>query len=733
MTQTIRRLAACLTIAALAAAGAADAGAQAPAAGAQVPAAAPQTAAQAQAEQTYQTAKAQFDNLDYENAVRALDIAIAALLAVSPMDATTRERLASAYEMRGRSKFGLGNPEEARADFVLLLRTNPNYQLTGQVSPRVVTLFDETVAQTVTTLQLAVLPPTARITIDDIPVTTTGPLRVTLGDHVVAAEQRGYASAKQTITAVAGTPAIATLSLERTSAVVNVLTSPPDVEVLMDGKSLGKTLAGPPGPEFGEAVSKSGIAAPTVSAALVVGDVVPGTHTFDFVRPCTVRLSTKLAVERPDDYTLGPIALQPAVASLTVQSAEPGAQVFVDGTQKGTTPYTVSDLCEGPHQIEVRSRFGRDSRRVEARTGEKITYDAVLKPTFAVVSASGELANLDVDMRVSVERALQGASTARLVAPPADQTDKLLKGHSLPASWLAVDAEGRATGAAMQMTAPVRGEASTKIADALGTQGIASVTVLDRTRLMLALLAAGSGTPDVLEIRLDRPDTIASAISKLDHRIDLSRPSLGLLAIDVASVPGPVVASVDANGPANGRVQVGDVIVSVRGQAVADAAALDKIIASSKPGETLGLELRDAKGAPKKAEIALFLTPRLIGMSDQSVLANRALVDLRARMATTTDPFLQSVTRLNIAVALARVGECNAARTELEQVQLPDRPGVGPGTVHYLRAVCADAIGNRAEAESYFKMAASTESLLTEDGPAVKDLVAARAAAPPAK
>ena len=678
----------------------------------------------------YQTAKAQFDNLDYEAAVRALDIAIAALQAVSPMDATTRDRLASAFEMRGRSKFGLGNPEEARADFVLLLRVNPNHQLTGQVSPRVVTLFEETVAQTVTTVQLAVLPTTARVLIDDIPVTTTGPIRVTLGDHVVTAEQRGYTTGKTTITAAAGTPVTATLSLERVSAVVNVLTSPADVEVLMDGKSLGKTLAGPPAPEFGDAIAKSGIATPTVSAALVVPDVAPGTHSFDFVRPCAVRMSTKLAVDKPDDYTLGPIALQPAVASLTVQTAEPGAQVFIDGVQKGTTPYSVNDLCEGPHQIELRSRFGRDTRRVDARTGEKITFDGVLKPTFAVVSASGELANLDVDMRISVERALQGASSVRLIAPPAEQSDKLVKGNQLAPSWLAVDAEGRATGAAMQMTRPVRGEASTKIADALGTQGVASVSVLDRNRVMVSLLAAGIGQPDVVEIRLDRPDTIAAAIDKLDRQIQLSRPSLGLLAIDVAAVPGAVVAGVDANGPANGKVQVGDIITSVGGQPVADVAALDKIVASGNPGATLSLELKDAKGTPKKADVAVFLTPRVIGLLDQSVLANRALVDLRARASTTTDPFLQSVIRLNTAVALTRAGECVAARDELKQVQLPDRPGVGPGTVHYLLGVCAEELGNRSEAESYFKMASATESLLTEDGPAVKDLVAVRSAAP---
>ena len=124
----------------------------------------------------------------------------------------------------------------------------------------------------------------------------------------------------------------------------------------------------------------------------------------------------------------------------------------------------------------------------------------------------------------------------------------------------------------------------------------------------------------------------------------------------------------------------------------------------------------------------MVVTPRLIGMSDQTVLFNRALVDLRARLASTTDPFQQSVIRLNTAVALARLGECATARDELKQVQLPDRPGVGNGTVQYLLGVCAEELGNRAEAEAAFRAAAATESLLTEDGPPVKELAEARLA-----
>jgi len=93
-----------------------------------------------------------------------------------------------------------------------------------------------------------------------------------------------------------------------------------------------------------------------------------------------------------------------------------------------------------------------------------------------------------------------------------------------------------------------------------------------------------------------------------------------------------------------------------------------------------------------------------------------------------SDPFEQAVIRLNTAVALSRIGDWNAARSELQQVKLPDRPGVGTGTVQYLLGLCADALGNRAEAETAFKAAAASDNLLTEDGPSVRELAEARLA-----
>jgi hypothetical protein len=252
--------------------------------------------------------------------------------------------------------------------------------------------------------------------------------------------------------------------------------------------------------------------------------------------------------------------------------------------------------------------------------------------------------------------------------------------------------------------------------------------VLGPSRVVLALLAAGSATPDVVDVALDSQPSIGAAIAKLDRTIALSKPALGLVAIDVADVAGAVVVSVDAGGGPAPTVNAGDVIVQADGQPVADALSLEKIVAAHRPGDAIALDVKDAAGSSKKAETRVFLTPRLIGLSEQGLLVNRILLDLRARVEDARDPLEQAIIRLNTAVALARIGDWNAAKAELAQVKLPERPGVGNGTIQYLIGICADALGNRAEAETALKAAAASDSLLTEDGPPVKELAEARLA-----
>jgi tetratricopeptide (TPR) repeat protein len=676
-------------------------------------------------------AKQFFDALDYEHAVSALDQAIV-VLEGRPLQDPVRRSLPGAYEMRARSQFGLGKEPEARADFVALLKADPVYTLTGQVSPRVVAIFDEVMKATVTTMRLAVTPPTAEVRVDGVIVPATTTMPIAIGDHSITARQVGYRAVTQSAPIGAGQVNDITIALERVSSVLAVVTTPAGVQVIIDGVSHGKTDPGPPPPDYAERAAKAGVPASELSQVMLVAEMQPGAHVIEFKADCHVGTQRRLTVDKPDDYTLDPVKLERAIASVNIKLSQAGATVFVDGKPRGVAPMMLPDVCEGEHLVELRSATGRFFRRMTARTGDKVDMEATLKPAFALVSTSGQATGLNTDLRLTIERALEASQSMTIYAPPADQLDKVLKAEQLTPAWLAFDASKRPLAQSADLGGVTRRDLTAKIAKAFDAQGVASVTVpssIDRSRIVVSLLAAGSGEPDVLELTIDHPETFASAIAQLDRALSFFRPSLGLTAIDVKDVAGAVVIGVDANGPAaKAGIAAGDVIVKANAQAIGDAVALNTLLAGRKADEELTLELKDRAGAAKRADIRVVMAPRLVGLYDQTLLVNRALLDLRSRLQTPGNPVEDSVLRLNLAAALARVENWTEARMELQRVKLPDGTGVSNGTVQYLLGLCADKLGNRADAETAFRAAIASDALITEDGPSVKDLAEARLA-----
>jgi PDZ domain-containing protein/PEGA domain-containing protein len=676
-------------------------------------------------------AKQFFDALDYEHAVTALDQAIV-VLEGRPLQDPVRRGLPLAYEMRARSKYGLSNEPEARADFAALLKVDPVYTLSGQVSPRVVAIFDEVMRATVTQMKIAVTPPTAEVRVDGVIAPSTATMPIAIGEHTVSAKQAGYRAVTQPTTVVAGQIAEVTIALERVSSVLAVVTAPAGVQVIIDGVSHGKTEPGPPPAEYAERAAKAGVPASELSQVMLVAEMQPGSHAVEFKADCFVGTQRRISVDKPDDYTLDPVKLEKAIAAVNIKTNQPGASVFIDGQPRGAAPMVVPDVCEGEHLVELRSTTGRFFRRMTARTGDKLDVEATLKPSFALVSTSGQATGLNTDLRLTIERALEASQSVTIYAPPADELDKVLKSQQLTPAWLAFDGSKRPIGQSADLGGTTRRDLTARVAKLFDAQGVASVTVpstIDRSKLVVSLLAAGSGEPDVLELTIDHPETFAAAIEKLDRAPSFIRPSLGVTTIDVKDVPGAVVIGVDANGPAaKGGVAGGDVILKANGQPIADAVALNAMLAQRKVDDDLTLELKDRAGAAKRADVKVGVAPRLVGLYDQTLLVNRTLLDLRSRLQKPGSPMEDSVLRLNLAAALARVENWTEARLELQRVKLPDGPGVSNGTVQYLLGLCADRLGNRADAEAAFAAAAASDALITEDGPSVKDLVEARRA-----
>ncbi len=676
-------------------------------------------------------AKSAYEQLDYEGTVRALDFAVSAIQA-RPTD-ELKKMLPSAFEMRARSQFGLNKLPEARADFVSLLKADPSYALTGQVSPRIIQMFEEVAKVTVTKAKLIVAPLDAEVMLDGTRVSTsTDEFPISVGDHTITASRIGYKTSTATWTTAPDVINEDKISLDRLSAIYSFVTSPPGVNVIIDGIDHGATKPGPPPADYAEKAAKVGVPVAELSAVLMVTEVPLGTHRVEFKRDCYVQDTRPHTVDRLDDFVFDPVKLQPATATLNVKSSEPGTAVFLDGQARSVAPTSIAGVCEGEHVVELKSGSGRYLRRVQVRTGQNQEVAGTLKPAFALVSTTGTTA-LNTDLRLLVERLFDPAQSMMLFAPKPEDSTKALQAEKLPADWLALDGNKRAIGNnAADITSVMRRDLSARLAKVFDSQGIASVTVpsaTNRNRVVVTLLAAGSGDPDVLDISLDSQDTINRAIARLDRGLSFFRPSIGLQTIDVSDLEGPVIVNVDPTGPAAkvGVVQ-GDIMLKVNAQPVTDSSALLTLLAGRKADDALTLDLKDKAGAAKKVDLKVFMTPRVIGMTDQTLMINRILVDLRAKLLSQGDPVQDSVMRLNLAVALARIENWSDARLELQRVKLADAPGVSSGTVQYLLGVCADRLGNRAEAEAAYTAAAATTALLTEDGPSVKELADARLA-----
>ena len=673
-------------------------------------------------------ARTSLEALDYENTIKALDSAIGAIEARPTAEA--RRLLPSAYEMRGRSLFGLGKELEARNDFRSLLKVEPGYVLPGQVSPRIATMFDELVKANVTELRIAIVPADAEVLLDGTKIGATAIVPIAVGEHTLSVSRIGFRSITQPFTATAGAATIIdSLALERTASVFKFVTAPAGVDVVIDGISHGTTQPGPPPAEYAEKAARAGVTAAELSAVLMVTEIQIGAHRIQFKKDCFVMDERQQTVDQLNDWVFDPVKLEPAVASVSVSSNQPGTLVLVDGMQRGVAPMTIADVCEGQHLVELKSQSGRYFQRVDARTGAKIKIEGMLRPAFALVSASGPAA-LNTDLRLTVEKQFASSQSVTLFAPAADLTAKVLATEKLPADWLAFDSNKRPLGTAAEVATVMRGDLSERLSRQFDSQGIASVTVpsaATRNRLVVTLLASGSSDPDVIELDLDSADATSQVVGRLDRSVSFFRPSLGLTAVDVADMEGPAVVAVDPNGPAAGAgIQLGDILLKANSQPVPDAAALTALLSSRKADEGMTLDLKDRAGIAKKADTKVFMTPRLIGLNDQSLMINKILVDLRNRLQVPGDPALDSVMRLNLAVALARVGAWSDARIELQRVKLNDGPGVAAGTVHYLLGLAAERMGNLAEAEAAWKIAAASTALETEDGLPVKNLAEAR-------
>ncbi len=670
-------------------------------------------------------ARTLFDALDYEHAVPALDRAVAMLEPLVTQQPTVKPSLVAAYEMRARARFGLGDRDGAATDLTTLLGLEPGFTFGGQVSPRIVALLDDIRKTVVGTLVLTIDPADAVVEINGqtYPVSGT-PIPLKASEYAIKVTRLGYRTVDQKIAVVAAQTQQFSVSLERVAALVWLVTSPADVEVLVDGASRGRTAAGPPGAPYTDVPSQLGVAPDAVSKPLLLTDLTQGPHVVQFKRPCLVTEERRVVIEALSDYRLDPVKLNRAVGSLTVESTPAGASVFVDGESRGAAPLTMDDVCEGSRLVELRSPQGRYVQRLMVNAGDHAKVAGRLKPAFALVPGGSVPAAAMRTLVASVERALAGSEQVTVFQPAGGTADAASATAKAPVEWLAFDAGRRAVGGAAAVSPAMRRELSAQLARALDVQGVAAISQPTPTSpdVVITLLAAGAGEPDVVSLVPERMDSVRAAMARFDFVPPLVRPTIGVLAIEAADVPGVVVARVDPGSAAEkAGLKPGDVITGADNQPTKAPGAFARALDARRIGDTMMLQVTEASGTSRSVSLPVTGTPRLISAADQTLLFNPLSVAFRSRLATAS-PAEQPFARLNLGVALMRLGDFAGAQEQFEAVKLAPGRGISQGTQQYLLGLALEGLGDTSGAQRAWQAAAGSEAWLTDGGPPIKPL-----------
>ncbi len=640
------------------------------------------------------------------------------------------EILVQAYEYRGRAYYNIGLQEKAADSFRSLIQLQPQHEVSKQqMSPKIVEYFNSVKRSLVGYLAVSSSPPGARVTLDGqfLSLTDFFPLEVLAGEYTVEVAREGYASHTEVVSVAPKATQTLNVVLTRTAGSCFFITEPEGVEIYVDGE-LAATTSGVLHPDLAAFVQEKGLDPARSSARTEVANLPLGSHVIELRKPCFETVRSTLEIAEPRDYEMQPIRMEDSVATLSLRSDPPGAQIYVDGSFMGQTPKDVEGVCSGRHRLEVKHSSGKFVQDVTLSRDEQLILDCPIRPSLAFLgvvaeSEAGERLLPEVEERL-VEN-LAKIHTLNFVPTPADLVGRLLAAESLTLKALIPDSG----------TSPdVLRRVTEKLASQLEVQGFLIARLRDERLLRtvsLHLLAAGNTVSDQWDVAFGEPASYIRFLSAIDQKVTVFRPWTGIITVDTLLHEGVVVLRVVPASPASqAGIETGEVLYSAEGQPVRQTAELLAMIEGRQAGQPLSLHLRGPAGE-RAVAVTIGETPQEIPLNDPSLLYNKVMMDLRQQVEAYPGTPVAALARLNLALCAMHFEDFAGAHEHLTKArsELPAGAGISQGTALYYLGVALERLGYREEAAAAYQSAAAQESatLFNNDGPAVAPIARRRA------
>jgi len=619
--------------------------------------------------------------------------------------------LRRALETRADARWDTGQRDGLDADLDRLIRLDPRYDLAATgAEDGLVTRFNRRRERLVGFLSIGLAPADAELTLNGAPVERIGDIiPVLAGDHLVGAHRRGFAPQEEEVSVRANRTEGVGLTLERSSATVQVATNPPGARVVLDGELVGTTAT---------------VVDSRASAPLIVEGLLPGWHEIEITLVNHRPFRQRFEVPTLTDYDLGTLDMRLAVGTVTLRRVPASAEVWVDGSsttaRRGGDGSIRLQLSVGDHDILVGASGGRVwNGNIAVVDGGTASRDVRLAPGLAFLGVAGG----DALDRESANEPILRALT---------QVD----------GWNVLDRSSFAATIRAQDARQLGGDPQPELRRRLGGVAPAGLFVIgafdrdDQGIVHLRFWAAGSALPAArVSIPQGDPEALRMALQALAQALPDVRSWHGLVLLD--GPLGPIVGAVTPDSPAAvAGFVTGDRLVTLDGGGATTTSAFSDWIVAAGPqhsvdvaverrGQAINLRL-DLDSSPQVASAtdratALNWWARAaagIGAADGSqpiwalhlqqvvLLIDGEQIDAAVEMlwdaaAPATDPFGQAAVDywLGVALSMATDADLSAARNALNRAaSVPgarlfhnDGPFIGPRARARIAQIAATA------------------------------------------
>ncbi|GAX59732.1 hypothetical protein SCALIN_C04_0220 [Candidatus Scalindua japonica] len=194
------------------------------------------------------------------------------------------------------------------------------------------------------------------------------------GRHLVEARLAGHENWNESVEVTGGRESRLTATLKELTGTINIMSSPPDAIIILDGKEIGHTPMSLPGVNI-------------------------GIHEVEIQKDGYLSWNKTIKIKAGEENTFNPKLIEIA-ATANINSKPSNAVIYIDGKEAGKTPAIITGMTTGDHLIEVKiDRYEVWSERVNINPGKEIdvTVELQIKPGKVSIDSTPSKALIFID------------------------------------------------------------------------------------------------------------------------------------------------------------------------------------------------------------------------------------------------------------------------------------------------------------------------------------------------